>query len=65
MNTPLSPGKREDKYDNTHFMDKRTEAQRNANGLLWRIELDGGRVRMTQVSGLLAMYSIFPSQAIY
>lgn len=31
------------------------EAQRNANGLLSHIELGGGRVGMTQVSGLPAM----------
>lgn len=58
------PGKGEDKCGNIHFMGERTEAQSNANGLLLHMELGGGRAGMAQVSGLPAMCSLFPSEAI-
>lgn len=55
---PPTPPWKEGKQDNTHFMDKRDEAQRSTSSLLTLTELGGGRVRMTQVSGLPAKCSL-------
>lgn len=63
-NPPPPPWKKEDKYDNTHLLDERTEDQRNANDFLELIELGSLRVRTTQLSGLPDECSLFPSPAI-
>lgn len=65
MNSPPPPPwKKEDKYDNTHLLDERTEDQRNANDFLELIELGSLRVRTTHLSGLPDECSLFPSPAI-
>lgn len=63
-NPPPPPWKKEDKYDNTHLLDERTEDQRNTNDFLELIELGSLRVRTTQLSGLPDECSLFPSPAI-